>query len=102
MELSSLETDCRRDRDHYYGAYRFLEFVAERSLDKKDVLQRIAADVQASPSAENVKWLGACIENAGERSDLPLLQRDFRDIEAGFLTQLRGDCAFAVMRRSLT
>jgi hypothetical protein len=101
MELSSLETNCRRDRDQYYGAYRFFEFVEERGIDKKDVLERIAADAHGSPSAENVKWLGACIENAGERSDLPLLQRGLPGIGAELLTQLRVDCAFAVMRRSL-
>jgi hypothetical protein len=102
MELTSLEADCRRDRDQYYGAYRFFEFVAERGLDKKDVLKRLAADVQACPSAENVTWLVACIENAGERSDLSLLQRDFPGVPAELLAKLRADCAFSVMRRSLS
>jgi hypothetical protein len=102
MELSSLEAGCRRDRDPYYGAYRFFEFVEERGINKKDVLQRIAADVQACPSAENVKWFGACIENAGERSDLSLLQGDFPGAPAELLAKLRADCAFSVMRRSLT
>ena len=102
MELASLETNCRQDRDQYYGAYRFFEIVEKRGIDKKQVLERIADDARKSPSPENLKWLGACIENAGERSDLSFLQRDFPGVAAELLAKLRADCAFSVMRRSLT
>src|ERR1035441_6811315 len=99
MELASLETNCRQDRDQYYGAYRFFEIVEKRGIDKKQVLERIADDARKSPSPENLKWLGACIENAGERSDLSFLQRDFPGVAAELLAKLRADCAFSVMRR---
>jgi hypothetical protein len=102
MELPSLEANCRQDRDQYYGAYRFFEFVEQRGLDKKSVLERIADDARRSPSPESLKWLSACIENGGGRADLSLLQGDFPGVPAELLAELRADCAFSVMRRSLT
>jgi hypothetical protein len=102
MELTSVQTNCRQDRDQYHGAYCFFEFMEQRGIDKKHVLERIADDARSSPSPENLKWLSACIENAGGRADLSFLQGDFPGVAAELLAKLRTDCAFSVMRRSLT
>lgn len=100
--LESVEAQCRKFPDLFYGAFHFFERVEERGLDKKQVIVQIADHTRKVPTAENVSWLAACLSSAGDRQDLSLLAGGFKDLAPDLLARIMRDARFAVMRRTLT
>ena len=101
-ELPFLETQLRRSRDLQYASHRFFEELEARGVSKEQTIQRFAQECRAAPSEQNVSWLAACIATAGSRKDLALLDGNFAGVDELTLKKTRRDCAFTVMRRTLS
>jgi hypothetical protein len=101
MELTNLEEHYRQSPSLIYGAHDFFAQIDERGYDRRQTLERIAAEAASASTLENVAWLAACIAVAGDRRDLAALDRYATSMSAGVFRKLRTACSFTVRRRTL-